>query len=459
MKLFDNKSKPELATRDWSAAFDLLQQGQFTGLHAECQMTDELLARLARCEHLTSLQLEGSRAVTDVGLRHLARLPNLQHLNLTNCDITDDGLNVLRELTKLRTFQLFHHYGVTDAGLSHLAACHQLERVEILGTPTGDGTLKALAGKSKLRHLKTGSRVTDAGLALLHEFPVFKSWQGETVSMWLLGFDAEPNHLLLRGSFTDAGIAKLVGLDGLFALNLDDSQLALSTECFKSLAQLPRLGWLGYDATDATMPHIAALPHLRFLMCQDTVAGDDGFAALSRSQTIEYIWGRRCHNLQARGFAALSKMPKLRALSVSCKNVSDDGLAALPDFPALRELMPIDVPDAGFRHVARCAELERLVLMYCRDTGDAATEHLTALKKLKYYFASYNLITDRSLELLSRIQSLEHIELVACAGVTDAGVAALTRLPRLRELRLGELPNVTAAGAASFAPHIRVSFP
>jgi len=35
--------------------------------------------------------------------------------------------------------------------------------------------------------------------------------------------------------------------------------------------------------------------------------------------------------------------------------------------------MPMNVPDPGFRHVGRCAELEDLWCMYCRDTGDAAT--------------------------------------------------------------------------------------
>ena len=49
-------------------------------------------------------------------------------------------------------------------------------------------------------------------------------------------------------------------------------------------------------------------------MCQDTVAGDDGFVALSRSQSIEQIWGRRCYNLRGRGFAALAAMPALSGL-------------------------------------------------------------------------------------------------------------------------------------------------
>ena len=82
---------------------------------------------------------------------------------------------------------------------------------------------------------------------------------------------------------------------------------------------MPHLGWLAFDAHDDAMAHIGAMPHLRFLMCQDTPAGDDGFEALSRSRTLEYIWGRRCHNLQRRGFEALSTMPALRGF---CRGVA-----------------------------------------------------------------------------------------------------------------------------------------
>ena len=35
------------------------------------------------------------------------------------------------------------------------------------------------------------------------------------------------------------------------------------------------------------MPAIAQLPALRFLIAQDTTAGDDGWVALGRSRTIE----------------------------------------------------------------------------------------------------------------------------------------------------------------------------
>jgi hypothetical protein len=206
------------------------------------------------------------------------------------------------------------------------------------------------------------------------------------------------------------------------------------------------------------MSSIAALPHLRFLMCQDTEAGDDGFVALSQSKTIERIWGRRCHNLRSRGFAALSTMPALQGLSVSCLNVDDSGLATLPNFPALTELMPMDVPDEGYRYVGQCDKLESLVLMYCRDTTDVATTHITRLPRLRKYFASYTRITDRTPQLLSTMDTLEGITFSACPGLTSVGIASLARLPRLRELDIGGMPNVTEEVVRVFPSRVKVKY-
>ena len=68
---------------------------------------------------------------------------------------------------------------------------------------------------------KSGNHVTDNSVAVIHQFPVFKTWQGGAPQVALMAFNPDPNFLLLRGSITDAGVASLVGLDGLFALNLE----------------------------------------------------------------------------------------------------------------------------------------------------------------------------------------------------------------------------------------------
>jgi hypothetical protein len=439
-------------SREWEQIIELLNVHPSAGLSGEGQMTDELLADLPRVQTLTALGLSGSREVTDEGMRHLAQLPFLQHLDLSGTGVTDAGLQVLQHLPRLRTLSLASSR-VTEKGLQVLARCDELEELNLWVPHLGDAALRTLAGKPKLRHLSIA--LSDAGLPLLHELPMFKSWHGGEAELTLLGHTSLPTHLHLRGTFTDRGMQHLRGLDGLFSLDIDDARLGITAAGLEPLVSLPYFGVLRADARDDWMPYVAQMPHLRYLAVQDTVAGDDGFAALSRSRSIEYIWGRRCHNLRRRGFTALASMPSLRGMSVSCLNVDDEGLSALPAFPALKELMPMDVPDAGYRHVARCEQLESLILMYCRDTTDAATEHIVGLPHLSYYFNSYTTITDRTPELLSTMDSLERITFDTCHGLTNAGVARLARLPRLRELRVSGR-GITPGIRGAFGPDVSV---
>jgi hypothetical protein len=446
--------EPIAGSREWEEILELLAQHPTASLSGEGQMTDDLLEDLSHRAHtLTGLGLSGCSQITDAGVRHLARMPWLQHLDLTGTSATDAGLQVLRHLPALRTLSLALTR-TTETGIGVLAQCEVLERLNLWApAEVGDAAIRALAGKRNLRHLTIA--LTDAGLPLLHELPVFESWQGGNAELGLIGRKSVPNHLSLRGTFTDGGMRCLRGLDGLFSLDIDDSTLGITAGGLEPLISLAHLAVLGVDAKDDWMPYIAQMPHLRFLGAQDTTAGDNGFVALSRSRSIEYIWGRRCHNLRRRGFMALAAMPALRGLSVSCLNVDDEGIAMLPAIPTLEELMPMDVPDAGYRHIGRCGRLRSLILMYCRDTTDGATEQITGLRHLSYYFNSYTTITDRTPELLSTMDSLERITFDTCHGLTDAGIARLARLPQLRELRVsgrGVTPQVRAA----FPPGVEV---
>jgi hypothetical protein len=446
---------------DWRIIVDVMKEHGITQLESG-GITDAAMAMLPECDGITALQIELSKDLSDEGAQHLARMPQLEYLDMggPTSRLTDRALEPLRHLPNLRVYKSCWTPGVSDAGLSNLGHCDQLEEVNVMGSPGGDGVIRALAGKPKLRRLSTGRNVTDAGLALLHDFPFFKTWQGDEPEFGLMSFDSKPNFLLVDGPFTDAGLATLVGLDGLFGLSFFWHCPAFTADGLEPLKHLPKLQFLGCQdqhCDDTAMRHIGDLPHLRMLMGQGAVASDAGFEALSRSKTLENIWGRECPNLGSRGFVALSTMPALRGLGVSLKNVDDAALAVLPKFPSLRDLMPMDAKDEGFRHVGRCTDLEKLTCMYCRETGDAATEHIAGLSRLKTYYAGMTKITDRSLEILSRMQSLEKIELWQCAGVTDEGVRLLATLPNLREISL-DLPNASRKVISYFPQHVRVSY-
>jgi hypothetical protein len=449
-----------LSDREWDELIEVMKDQRITALDAGGLMTDAVLARVAGLDHLTSLSLGGSRELTDDGLLQLARMPQLRALDLSEYPggrLTDRGLAVLRHLPNLETFAMTWQRGVTDAGVAHLKHCDRLERVNLMGSPTGDGAIEALQGKARLREFSTGRLVTDQGLPLLHNLPMLKRWHDDHPPADDRGIRGA--RLLIDGPFSNAGLAGLAGLDGVADLDLFWHVTAVTSDGFAHLAAMPRLQVLGADGAlsdNAAMRHYAAIPRLRRLRAQGTVATDEGFEALSQSRTLEGFWGRECPNLGGRGFVALSRLPALRSLGVSCKNVDDAALSALPRFPSLRELTPIDVKDDGFRHIGRC-QLERLSCMYCRDTTDAATAHIANLQ-LRYYYAGLTQITDRSLEILGRMASLEQIELYECKGVTDAGLVFLTGLPRLREVQLDSLPGVTLEGTRVLPPHVRVRY-
>ena len=451
----DNSIAPRrmLSDREWDDLIAVMKERRITSLNAIGLMTDAVLSRIAHLDHVTSLTLGGSRALTDAGLQHLARMPQMTHLNLSQYpggNLLDRGLEVLRHLPNLRVFEMTWQRGITDAGVANLRFCDHLERVDLMGSPTGDGAVEALQGKPQLRYFSSGRLVTDAGLRFLHNFPTFATPQQSEA----------PCHLLIDGPFTDGGLASLAGLAGVEELDLFWHVTGITSGGFVHLIELPNLISLGADgelADNVSMRHIAAMPRLRKLRAQSAVATDEGFEALSQSRTLELFWGRVCPNFGSRGLLAFSNMPALRNLGVSLKNVDEAALSSLPRFPALRELTPIDVTDEGFRFVGQCERLERLQCMYCRETTDAATEHIAGLR-LKHYYAGLTRITDRSLEILGAMPSLEQIEFYECNGVTDAGLVFLAALPHLREIHLDSLPGVTLEGTRVFPAHVRVKY-
>src|SRR5206468_12308644 len=108
----------------------VLKERRITALDANGLMTDAVVARIAELDHVTSLSLGGSRELSDDGLLHLARMPQLQHLNLSEYPggkLTDRGLEVLRHLPNLRHLEMTWQRGITDVGIANLRLRDQLE--------------------------------------------------------------------------------------------------------------------------------------------------------------------------------------------------------------------------------------------------------------------------------------------------------------------------------------------
>ncbi|MBI4474483.1 MAG: ankyrin repeat domain-containing protein, partial [Acidobacteria bacterium] len=149
----------EVSEKEWDTVIGVMTERRISAMDANGFMTDNALKRIAELGHVTSLNLGGSRQLSDGGLHHLARMAQLENLDLSEYPggkLTDRGLEVLRHLPNLRMFEMTWQRGISDAGVANLRFCEKLESVNLMGSPTGDGAIDALRGKPRLRRLDTG---------------------------------------------------------------------------------------------------------------------------------------------------------------------------------------------------------------------------------------------------------------------------------------------------------------
>jgi hypothetical protein len=119
-------------------------------------------------KQLTSLRL-GLPDVSDVGVRALAGLTELQHLDLSGTGVTDEGLKEVAKHRGLTNLSLQGVKNVTDTGVKELAGLPHLKSLVLRATGVTDAGLAELAGCPSLTFLSVmgADKVTDGGVARL----------------------------------------------------------------------------------------------------------------------------------------------------------------------------------------------------------------------------------------------------------------------------------------------------
>ncbi len=125
----------------------------------------------------------------------------------------------------------------------------------------------------------------------------------------------------------------------------------------------------------------------------------------------------------------------IRQLNLSKSGTDGSGLRYVTDLPInYIDLNLTDVEDAGFVHMEKMPNLAIIHLDRCKKVTDAALIHLVKLPLIGLNISGTS-ITDRGLETLSHIKSLEWLDL-GDENITYEGIRTLKRLPKLRSLKV-----------------------
>lgn len=214
----------------------------------DTRVTADGLRQLSQANELVYLALHGA-SVTDATLAHLDKLPKLAYLQLIRTSVTDNGLALVGALRHLREVDLYEAPSVSDAGLEKLRDLCDLEALRLLGTSVTDQGLEHVGQLERLRvlHLQ-GHPITDAGLAELRNLTRLTS-------------------LSLNGTaVNDTGLAHLAQFRELEDLDLSHTKASdAGLEHLRDLSKLRILRLHGTAVTDAGLAHLYSLKALQFL--------------------------------------------------------------------------------------------------------------------------------------------------------------------------------------------------
>ncbi len=94
--------------------------------------------------NIVAVNLRGTW-VSDVELIDIARLPNLERLDLSHTRITDEGMLHLKSATGIRELSLYYSEQITDQGMNAIKNWKLLKRLNLRGTRVANGTLEILS--------------------------------------------------------------------------------------------------------------------------------------------------------------------------------------------------------------------------------------------------------------------------------------------------------------------------
>jgi Leucine Rich repeat len=211
---------------------------------------DDVLEMLGQHHGITTILMKGHQA-TDLGLRHLKGLANLEDLYIWDSyDISDEGLKQLENLVELKNLHI-DKSRVTDKGFLRLARMKQMDHLVLAHHCFTDDGLAAIVEMRSLRWLDIGgtleapSKITDEGMAMVSQLK----------NLQLLGIG--------YSGVTDRGLEEIGKLDQLTDLDLTGCRI--SDDGLQHIAGLKNLKWLHLGETDVTEQGLKHLEGLRKL--------------------------------------------------------------------------------------------------------------------------------------------------------------------------------------------------
>ncbi len=282
------------------------------------QRSDNDLVRLAGLpavlDSITEMDFTGANGISDVGIQHLAKFPNIEHLNLTGTKVTPLGIPVVSSLSKLKSLEL-RGFVLNREALNAIVKAERIERLAFSQTVGGEEHLDALCRLPELREVDLSQRtISDEALKSLANCPKLEQL------------------LLQKDPINGSGLQFLNSKKGppLKVLNVTSTRFGeKGMPYLKGLDTLEELIANDCGITDQTLfQNLKGMSHLRKLHLGLNNISDIGTQALVGIKSLEDVSLHGCNNVGDKTLGYLKSHKSLRRLNVMGCRVSPTALQA-----------------------------------------------------------------------------------------------------------------------------------
>jgi Leucine-rich repeat (LRR) protein len=256
--------------------------------------------------HIVAVNLRGTW-VNDVELIDLARLPNLERLDLSHTRITDEGMRHLKTATSIRELKLYFAEQITDQGMTAIKDWKMLKRLDVRGTRISNGTLEILSHMSQLEALDiANTQVTDNGMDFLIALTGLKELA------------------LGRSRAGEADLSFLRMLPSLTYLDLSGAR-PLPPDMGGAKRRVPPPPVMSQKTLDA----LAELRNLRTLKLGYSGISSGDLKDLSTLQNVEKLGLEECSRVDDAAVALLAHWKSLKYVDLQATKITPEGVEML----------------------------------------------------------------------------------------------------------------------------------
>lgn len=279
------------------------------------ERSDGDLGRLAgltsALDTIIEMDLTAAKGVSDVGIIHVAKFPNIERLNLSGTSVTPVGFSVVSSLQKLKSLE-FRGFSLDGESLKSVVKIEGLEQLILSQSSGGEADLGLLCGLPELRELDLSLRtISDEAIKVLADCPKLEVL------------------LLQRTPINGSGLLSFGSKKG---------------------------------------------PPLRVLNVNSTRFGEKGMPSLKGLETLEELEAADCGIVDQTLLQNAKGLGRLRKLTLGLNNISDAGTQALAGLKSLEDVSLHgcgSVTDKTLGSLKSHKKLRRLDLTGCRITPAA----------------------------------------------------------------------------------------